>query len=233
MKLNNLIFLCVLVLNFFPSKAQEKNTNFRIVVIGGLIVDTENFSPLKGAKIFDKNENLLGITDEKGYFKVKLRQEIKGNFLIYFSVKKQNYESITLKENWGNFGKDIKASFISGLNKKNFKEKIVFTNLEISEDNSYRNVVSKFNALKKIKSLENRIRKAAEGNEKVFFEIDGAYYIVYEKNWLKIETKNEIVSIDRKITMQASELNSKIKRSEIVFISNFNNKPFKILINTK
>ncbi|WP_196890099.1 hypothetical protein [Aureivirga sp. CE67] len=233
MKLKKLILLCLLITISITSYAQGKNTNIRTIEIGGLILDTENSSPLKDAEIFDNKSNLLGITDSKGYFNVELKQKNEGNLSIFFSVKKKNYETIIIKENWGNFGKGIKVAFISDLKKKNSKTTKVFNNLEMTNDNSYKNVSNKLKFLKKINSIDEQIRKEAEGNEKVFFEIDGAYYIVYDENWLKIDTKNEIVSIDRELIIRAGDLNSKIKRSEIVFMSTFNNKPFKVLINTK
>ena len=72
-----------------------------------------------------------------------------------------------------------------------------------------------------IKSVKNRIefdkkiKNAKKGNEKIFFKINNSYYLVNNSGWIKLESNNDLVSINDYQNIPASQLNQFLKRKDI------------------
>jgi hypothetical protein len=93
--------LAVLLLAF-RGRWKPGETDEKVVRVAGLVVDAATRQPVAGASITCSKNNLSAITDEHGFYLLKIPY---GNEPLHFSlvVNKNGYTPIHQQENWGNF----------------------------------------------------------------------------------------------------------------------------------
>jgi BlaR1 peptidase M56 len=219
------LLVTLLMLNQpFSVKAQEINTNesmvMRNIEIAGLVLDAESLLPIEGAIIYDKNFGVLSQTDKDGYFKANLDYaKTKEGIYFGFKVGKDDYITFNQDENWGIQPSKIGAIYYIGISKKTAKSSSFSKLFLNSSDSSINSVLANFESIKE--NIKNQIEfnKKAEiakrGNEEVFISIDENYYIVSNSGWIKLNSKNDLVSIDGRRSIPAFKLNSVVKRKII------------------
>ena len=203
-------------------KAQSKKSlQMKTINIGGIVVDAESLSPMQGAKIYNKsNSKLLGTTNSKGYFQGSINHQ--DNTEIYFSliiVGNEGYEVLIQKEHWGDLYGDLQAMYYFGLKKENNPSSSFSKVSLIENDISYEYIHNQTDEINKEVNLNKAITKSANNNENVFFEVQGKYFIVSNTGWIKIKSKEDLISVNGVKTVPASELNKLIKRKSITYMS--------------
>ena len=192
-----------------------KNKSTRIVEIAGLVLDSESLRPLEDADIFDLKGNLLAKTDARGYFKVRFDLLAEGELFFDLAIQKDNYKTLVQKEHWGNLPGKIESLFYFGLKKK------ASENLELSQlvtktpDLSLKTVLSKFPPIKTSFQFEKQLAELRKNNQHVLFEIGGNFYLVNDLSYIKINSKEDPITINNSKVVRASEVNDLIKRSQI------------------
>lgn len=235
-KLSEIILLLCMVF-FSLAKSSEFKDNFRetkIIQIAGIVMDAENLNPLENAKLYDEQGKLISTTDTKGYFVGKVNYSGKNAIHFKIKIEKKGYLSFTQKENWGNLGSEIQSIYYFGIEKIGSKVKNnSFSEMKFNKDLTYDSVLSGFGSVKDKISFNHKLESAKYNNENVFFTIDQEYLILNNGGWLKITSPNDNVSINKRRTVKASELNSLIKKNQIKGMTPSESKDYSYEIYTK
>lgn len=75
------------------------------VSIAGLVLDAKSREPLPGVTIYCPEKQIEAVTDENGYYLLKLPYEDRP-LQFSLSISKDGYHSMKQTENWGNFSLD-------------------------------------------------------------------------------------------------------------------------------
>ena len=220
------LLITLLVLNRpFSAIAQEAtissaSNDIRNIEIGGLVLDADSLMPIEGATIYDKGYGVLAKTDEDGYFRANLDYaKTKGGIYFGFNVGKEGYLTSNQEENWGIQDSKISAVYYIGINKKNSKSDSFSELILNANDSSKNSIRSDFkdiaDSIKERREFDKKVEIAKRGNEDVFISIDENFYIVNETGLIELNSKDDLVSIDGKRSISASNLNSLVKRKEI------------------
>ena len=205
-------------------EAQEMKANESIVTrnieIAGLVIDAESLLPIEEATIYDKNFGVLSRTNKDGYFKTSLDYgKTKGGIYFGFKVGKDDYLTFSQDENWGTQSSKTSAIYYLGISKKNAKSNSFSKHILNPSNLSLNSVLTNFkNIEENIQhqiEFNNKVEIAKRGNEDVFISIDESFYIVNDTGWIRLNSKDDLVSIDGKRNILASNLNSFIKRKQI------------------
>jgi hypothetical protein len=114
---------------------------------------------------------------------------------------------------------EVSAAFFIGLKgKKSDTEEFSEMSANMS-DLSFGTVMDAYNNIKPDIDFEKNIASVRKGNENVFFEIDGAFYIVNDWGWIKLKTKADKIIINKDKVVLASELNPILKRKNVTGMS--------------
>lgn len=224
----NLIICCNLHSFAVPIPAEVTS-----VGITGLIVDSETLLPISDAALFDIKNRPLGVSDVNGFFNVKVTTEAKDDIHFTLIIKKTGYELYTQKEHWARLGSDVHATYYLGLQHSSRKTRAFSELIMNKRSNTYEEVKQGFNKISEKIDFERKIENAKVGNSKLFFKIDGNYYLISESGWLKLSSANDSVLIDRKKTAPANEINGYVKRSKVKRMSPLDNHNTRFEIYTK
>jgi len=195
-------------------RAQAK-PEMRNIDLGGLIVDSETLRPIEGAKIYNENGEKLAVTNLEGYFKIKLNYLKKGEITFKLKVEKEEYAPLEQRELWGDREDNLIAAYYFGLKHKRSKSNPFSEMVTNIADVSLSIVNQNFENIKMALTFEEKIERAKNGNDKIYFEIDNGFYVVNESGWIKLNSKEDHISIDGKKVVLASQINSLIKRKNV------------------
>ena len=79
----------------------SSNAENRKIKLTGLVVDAESYRPIENASFFDADDNLVGTSDQTGFFTLKLNVPEQGEMLFSLKIRKNGYENVTQNEHWG------------------------------------------------------------------------------------------------------------------------------------
>ena len=187
----------------------------RTIELSGLVVDSETYEPIKNANILNSNGELLATTDSKGYYNLQFDILKPGEIHFELVTNKHGYQPFILTEHWGNLPRKIKSGVIFGIQGVQ-SEKEEFYELVI--DSSGMNYHSFLTTLEEKKAgikFEEKIENLKKGNNYVFFEMNEGNYLVNKSSWIKINSRNNLVSIDDEKTVPAFEINKYVDRNDI------------------
>jgi beta-lactamase regulating signal transducer with metallopeptidase domain len=196
-----------------PMKGKTKLSMTRKINASGLIVDSETFTPIIAAGVFDGNNKLLGNTDSKGFFKVSFDVENEGEIYFKLSIKKDGYNKFTQNEHWGDLPDNSGASYYFGLKKK-YNNAEEFSEL-LPQSKSYEDLKEGLVTIKKERDFEKKIENVKRNNENVFFKIDNDFYLINNSGWIKVSSENDKILVNGSKIYVASELNNYVKRSAV------------------
>lgn len=207
-------FLLILFIVFFANQASAQTDGKASAEVAGLILNAETLKPVEGAVIIDEKGTEVTSTNSSGYFRASLPRKAGEEVRFSFTVKKDGYESFTQTEHWGVMPTVTAAFFIGLKDKKSATEDFSEMTAGIP-DLSFGTVMDLYATIKANIDFEKNISSARKGNEKVFFEIDGAFYIINDWGWIKLKTRTDKILIDKSRVASAEELNSILKRKNI------------------
>lgn len=211
------LLLALLFFAFSPAKA------IRNINISGIIMDSENLSPVENAKIYDDSEKLLGTTDAKGFFKISFLKDDKGEVFFKLKVKKEGYEPFIQNEHWGDLSDDINATFYFGIKNKSSKNTKAFSELGLNgKFNTYEEVSKGIEKISGKIDFDKKIEAAKKDNENVFFQMGNRFFIISDTGWVEIKSGDENILVDNKNSIKAKELNGTVKRSKIKRMTTLN-----------
>ena len=200
-----------------PIYGTTKPDSVGVAHLAGLVVDADNLSPIPFANLYDSDNNLVGQTDDNGYYNVRVKSVTAEHIRFHLKVAKKGFQSFIQKENWADLP-TIGAIFHFGLHGyETDKTAKPFSMLitETGSDLSYPNVLLTFTEVKAQQAFKRKLELAKTGNEHVFVEIDGERYIVNDTGWIQIGAADDLVIVDEGLILPASELNSLVKRKDI------------------
>ena len=194
------------------------NANAREINLAGLIVDAANLQPVEAAEIFSADNKLLGSTNKNGFYNITFNCNETGEIHFKLKIKKQGYNMLSDNEHWGDLGDAIQMIMYFGLKPEQSTVASFSDFADKSFDTSmldYETVAKGFEKVKAEQSFEKKLSDAEKGNENVFFKINDAYFIAGNGSWIKLHSDKDIVSINKKQHVAASDLNKLIKRKNI------------------
>ncbi len=186
----------------------------RSVELAGLIMDAETLEPLESVVIYDDKGNQLSKTDVRGYYKVQFDDLGEGEIRFAYSLSKNGYKSVSQREHWGNLQGKIGKTFYFGLSKKE-SDTPEFSQHGSSNNLSYESVQNNLHLVQKQFEFNKKLNNAKKGNQDVLIEIDKTQYLVNDTGWIKINSKEDLISIDDNLIVPASEVNGILERKEI------------------
>lgn len=219
MKLIKTIAFCLLIYVFQVGCAQNKS-DMRTINITGLVIDSENLTPISGVNIYDyESEKLLTSTNDKGYFISKLDIDGVGEIKFSLKIDGKNYDPLIQRERWGDLPGDHRIVYYFGLKDKK-SDAQSFSELSSSGNGTtYEGVLAGFEVVKEKVNFSKKMQYASEGNQDVFLEVEGDFYIVSDTGWIKLNSEEELISINGNKTVTGLELNKLINRSSITGMS--------------
>lgn len=232
MKIYKLILFWNLFFLFITQIASAQNKiDMRKIHIAGIIMETDNLTPILNANVYDKNlGTILATSDKNGYFRFVIDVNNEGEIDFSFIIKKEKYETITQNEHWGDLRGDKQVVYYFGL--KHDESKInSFSEMAISKmQASYDLILSDFQEFKEKIYFNTKVQQKLKENQDVFLQIDGNYYVVSETGWIKLNSEKDLVAIDNNVIITADKINSILKRKEIRSMSTSDSDKFSIII---
>ncbi len=218
--------LVVFLLSFSPVSGRNIN-------IAGLVVNAATLLPIQAANVYDAENRIVGTTDENGYFKITINYEKPGAINFKFKIKKEGFESFSQRENWGDLSNNTNAVEYFGLRQLKSEIKPFSDLVEHSGSLNYYDVLSGFTKIKAQKDFDDKLTKAKAGNENVLFNIDGSFYIADKTGWIKIDSDDDLITVNNKQTLAAKQLNARIKRRDVKSMTPVEAKREKYAVYTK
>ncbi len=219
MKLGKIITFVLAIGIVFSSESQNNTLNNQVTMrnidIAGVVIDSKTLLSIEDATIYDENDNILASTNQNGYFKAKLNYSKDGEIEFKLKIEKEEYFYFVQQEHWGNLEVKINAIYYFGLQNKHSNSKAFSKLISIDGDLSYKAINENFRDIKERVNFKNKVTIAKEGNEDVFFKIDNNFYIINNTGWIKIYSKDDLISINGKKDIPATEINSLIKRKDV------------------
>ena len=186
------------------------------IALAGLVMDANSLLPLEDVEIYDTNRHLLGKTDAKGYYSISVDALGEGEIEFSLYLQKSGYQPFTQKEHWGNLSSPIISNFYFGLQKEHSDSEQFSKLVTNSQDLSYESTLNNYNSVKKEILFGKQVEETKRGNEGVFFEIDNTPYLINSYGWIKLNSKQDLVSINGDKVVQAQKLNGLIKRNDVI-----------------
>ncbi|WP_184545820.1 hypothetical protein [Mucilaginibacter sp. FT3.2] len=213
-----------------------QGTVIRPINFAGLIVDAKTMLPVEAAKIFNDDNQLLGVTDKNGYYKIKLEYSKTGPIKFSLKITKGGFASFTQRENWGNLPGGTQTIMYFGLSRLPgagipFSE--VSNSANVGNYLTYNNVLQNFAKVKEQKNFDEKLLLAKAGNQKVFLNIEDNYYIANNSGWIKLGSATDSVSVDHKKAVPANTLNDMVKRKDVKWMTPLNTREKGFAIYTK
>ncbi len=219
MKLIKTTAFCLLIFLTQMTYAQKKS-DMRIIHLAGIVVDAESLTPIAGANIYDNfSGKLLTNTDENGYFHYDLEINPTGEIDFSFKVEGEKHITLSHKEHWADWPGNREAVYYIGLKEPNSNSH-AFSELAASgSGTSYESALAGVNFVKeKLEenlSFNKKMKLALVGNQDSFIEVDGSYYIVSNTGWIKINSDQDLISVNDKELIKAFKMNSFLERKDI------------------
>jgi len=211
-----------------------KNTS-RNVHLAGLVLDASTLEPVKSANIYSSDGELLGKTNNNGYYDVNFEVNPYGQIEFTLKIEKDKYKTFIDKERWGDLH-NVNLILYFGISKLN-SEVTAFSRFSNDKNQggnlNYERVIKGLESIKIQKDFADQISELKKGNENSFFKISENLYIVSNTGWIKIKSDTDHVSINNKKVVLANQLNSLIKRSDINGMTPVDSKDAMFLIHTK
>ncbi len=226
--------ILLLVISFF-SFINIKNIP-RNIHLAGLVVDANTLEPVKSANIYSSTNQLLGTTNNDGYYDISFKANDYGQIEFTIRIDKTKYKTFVDKERWGDLQGQISFILYFGISSINsdIGTFSTFSNEKIQGENlSFESVMKGFEDIKSEKKFDDQLSALKKGNENSFFKISNQSYIVSNSGWIKIKSDTENISVDNIKVILANELNSSIKRSDIKGMTPVESNEATVLINTK
>lgn len=214
-RLQVLFTMCWLVILFSVSLVFAKPVT---ISINGLVVDSHTLLPIAEAVISDANEEFIGTTNKDGYFDITFNVDSEGEIDFKLSVEKDGYNLFTQKEHWAETSTDMSATFYLGLQESSGQAP-PFSELNLGKGENYEEVMVGFDEIKQKIDFENKLKAAKKDNEKLLLEIEGDYYLVSDTGWLKLNSSQVKIRVNGTESIPATDLNSKVKRSSVKYMS--------------
>ena len=233
---SSLIISLVMFLSVFSAIASKK-PNPRIINIAGLVVNAQTLSPIQSAKIYDSAAHLLGETDKKGYFNVAMKYIKTGAINFKLKIEKQGYHAFLQHENWGDLATNTKNIMYFGLEENTNASSKAFSSLANASlngsDLSYQNVVGNFSKVREQREFEGKLETAKAGNQNVLVSINKDFYIVDKNGWIKINSGDDLISVNKKQLVKADQLTAIVKRKDVKGMTPLDAKEVKFEIYTR
>lgn len=221
----------LLFISLLPSTSYSKT---RKINISGIVIDAESLKPLENANLFDSKENLIGVSDSKGYYSGIIETNETGEITFKIKVKKAGYNSFIQNEHWGNLSGELKATYYFGLKSNSLNCTFPFSELSTNiSNNNYESVKSGLEVVLEKLNFDKKIENLKKGNHHIFFNLDGKFYVVSNTGWIDLKTDNELITINKGTSIRANELNSRIKRNQIKHMTTTNKENVSVEIFTK
>lgn len=232
MKKSNLTFssiLFTLILISFISFASTRK-----IRLTGMVVDSENYQPQENAQIFDSKNNLIGKTDQNGFFEAIINVEEKGEINFGLIIKKNGYENLSQKEHWGDLEGENLATYYFGIKNRKGTKSDAFSELAVGTGSeSVSQMKSEIEKIAKKRDFLKKIESLKMGNDDVYFLMDSKPYLVNESGFIALNSPGDLISINKKERVQASKLNDKIHRKEVGYMSTTSSREIAAEIFTK
>lgn len=213
------IFLCLFwaVIFGMPASATTCKLSFlRTVHIAGIITDASSFSPIDNAKVYDDKGLVIANTDAKGYFKGTFSIVDKGEVRFRIKIEKKGYSSFIQTEHWADSGNSVSGIYYIGMKAVKSTSGIkAFSEMRQGRNLSYDGMYEGLQPVKDKIRMENMLEAAKADNQDILFTVNGSYYLMSDTGWLKINSPDELVSIDGQQPMKASAINPLLKRKQI------------------
>ncbi|MEO7119477.1 MAG: hypothetical protein ABIY62_00185 [Ginsengibacter sp.] len=208
----------------------------RNIHLAGLVVDANTLEPVKSANIYSSTNQLLGTTNNNGYYDISFKANDYGQIEFTIRINKTKYKTFVDKERWGDLQGQISFILYFGISPINsdIGTFSTFPNEKIQGENlSFESVMKSFEDIKSEKKFDDQLSALKKGNENSFFKNSNQSYIVSNSGWIKIKSDTENISVDNIKVIPANELNSSIKRSDIKGMTPVESNEATVLINTK
>lgn len=207
----SLLLLCCEI----PGKSsiQGDVAGIAIVNIHGVVVDSENLSPISAAVIYDSNNTQLAVTDKNGFFKASLSIDVSNDIRFGLLIKKTGYETFSQTEHWANSKSPLEATYYFALRKPGSDTR-PFSELVLGESSS-EEMVSGLHTIKGKLEFEKKVAKKKAGNSDLFFSMDSGYYLINDSGWLKLTSPTDTVVVNGVQRIPANAINNYVKRGTV------------------
>jgi len=225
----------LIILSFSSLFASIRHFDARNIELAGLVVNAQTLSPVESAKIYDEENNELGTTDKNGYYKITISYAKSGELDFKLRIIKQGFKTFFQHEHWGNLPDDTRHIMYFGMQASNSKAETfaTFANSLNNNDLSYDNVSGNFGKVREQRAFNSKLENAKAGNENVFIQVDGKFYIVDSNGWIQVNSAIDLVSLNNELVLKADQLNAAIKRKDIKWMTPLDSKEAKFAIYTK
>jgi len=198
--------------------AQKKPAKVRTITLAGIVVDAATMQPMASVDIDDAKGRNFGHTDKSGYFNIAFEYRQIGEIKFDLRIKKAGYKLFTQKEHWGDLPDGICDLFYFGLQKNHSNARpfsVLGKNTMDKKALAYNLVLTGFGKVREQKAFDNDLEKAKKGNDNVLVKVNDKFYVVDDSGWIGVASDKDMVSIDNKKPVPASQLNKIIKRKKI------------------
>lgn len=214
------IFAQTIILILFLVISISSNAENRKIKLTGLVVDAESYRPIENASFFDADDNLVGTSDQTGFFTLKLNVPEQGEMFFSLKIKKNGYENFTQNEHWGDLEGDSNATFYFGLKNKKLTKSESFSELSLNSDNfSIDKMKSDLKKIAEKRDFLNEIEKAKTGNDNPHIVVDGRHLLVSQSGYIELKSNNDLIIINNEKYISAAHLNENISRKKIISMS--------------
>ncbi|MFN8431002.1 MAG: hypothetical protein U0V04_13575 [Spirosomataceae bacterium] len=218
------IFAQTVILISFLVISISSNAETRKIKLTGLVVDAESYRPIENASFFDADDNLVGTTDQTGFFTLKLNVPEQGEMFFSLKIKKNGYENFTQNEHWGDLDGDSNATFYFGLKNKKMPKSESFSELSLNSDNfSIDKMKSDLKKIAEKRDFLNEIEKAKTGNDNVYFVVNGKPLLVNDSGYIELNSSNDKVKVNNDKSLEASNLNGNVSRKKVKSMTTLSN----------
>lgn len=218
------IFAQTIILILFLVISISSNAENRKIKLTGLVVDAESYRPIENASFFDADDNLVGTSDQTGFFTLKLNVPEQGEMFFSLKIKKNGYENFTQNEHWGDLEGDSNATFYFGLKNKKLTKSESFSELSLNSDNfSIDKMKSDLKKIAEKRDFLNEIEKAKTGNDNVYFVVNGKPLLVNDSGYIELNSSNDKVKVNNDKSLEASNLNGNVSRKKVKSMTTLSN----------
>lgn len=231
MKTSLRIFLCLfwaVTFGMQVSATTGRPSFLRTVHIAGIITDAASFSPLDNAKVYDDKGSFIASTDATGYFNGTFRIAAEEEVRFRIKIEKKGYFSFVQTEHWADSGNSVSGMYYIGMKAVKSAAGIkAFSEMKPGMDLSYESTYEGLQHIKDKIRIESTLETAKAGNQHIFFTVNGSYYLMNDTGWLKLNSPDELVSIDGQQPVKASAINPLLTRKQIKRMSPSESKEYK------
>lgn len=199
----------------------------KVYIVEGVVADKETLKGIRSAVVYNDSLSIMTTSDERGYFKlvvpVELIRKMKmipvgivkkgykrtGSFIHYNPIDPDsNQVSVSTEEKWNDnieffLMANNESPLFSSSGSRMRTQKNVFNSTVVMD--AYSKVIVSEMRRRKINQLK-------EGNEKIFFIIDGKAVIAFDSSGAYFDNASPIIFFNNK-RVKIAEINRQLKRS--------------------